>query len=140
MEASTSVINRYVTAEFVKSLRKTTSLYTLKVSYCLSSILLISTILLSREKKTVTKNVSLISYSEYFISSFLLFTLCSIFIPYYVSKISNNIPYFVLFAFILQIVNLILFHELSYHEKTDNLIFSIIGIQSICTLFLTYRL
>jgi hypothetical protein len=136
MESSASIVNKYISLQFVNGLKKESKLFSLKLSYLISSLILIFNLFLMKQQKNTTYLV----YSNYFVSSFLIFSLCSLLIPYYVTNNITKTPFIIIFSFLLQIINVILFHEFKFNNKDTNLFFTILGIQSFISVLLSYRL
>ncbi len=132
MENSNSVLNKYVIETQIKSLINSKS-SVIKLLILFTSIIFILSSFLIRYQD---KSLSYTSYSSVMLSTIMLFTLSISYIPLYLS--STYTKYSFIFAFILQIINIVLYGELLKDAKNNGLFISIILFQVLVVCLIQY--
>lgn len=133
MENSNSVLNKYVIENQIKSLINSKSLVIQLLIFFTSIIFILSSFLIRYQDKSL----SYTSYSAVMLSTIMIFTLSISYIPLYLS--STYTKYSFIFAFILQIINIVLYGELLKDTKNNGLFISIILFQILVVCLIQYE-
>lgn len=133
MENSNSVLNKYVIETQIKSLINSKSLVIQLLIFFTSIIFILSSFLIRYQDKSL----SYTSYSAVMLSTIMIFTLSISYIPLYMSSTSTK--YSFIFAFILQIINIVLYGELLKDTKNNGLFISIILFQVLVLCLIQYE-
>jgi len=133
MENSNSVLNKYVIETQIKSLINSKSSVIQLLLFFTSIIFILSSFLIRYQDKSL----SYTSYSSVMLSTIMIFTLSISYIPLYLSSTYTKYPF--IFAFILQIVNIVLYGELLKDTKNNGLFISIILLQVLVVCLIQYE-
>jgi len=133
MENSNSVLNKYVIETQIKSLIHSKSSVIQLLIFFTSIIFILSSFLIRYEDKSLSYS----SYSSVMLSTIMIFTLSISYIPLYLS--STYTKYSFIFAFILQIINIVLYGELLKDTKNNALLISIIILQVLVVFSVQYE-
>lgn len=133
MENSNSVLNKYVIETQIKSLINSKSFVIQLLIFFTSIIFILSSFLIRYQDKSL----SYTSYSSVMLSTTMIFTLSISYIPLYLS--STYTKYSFIFAFILQIINIVLYGELLKDTKNNGLFISIILFQVLVVCLIQYE-
>lgn len=133
MENSNSVLNKYVIEKQIKSLINSKSAVIKLLIFFTSIIFILSSFLIRYQDKSL----SYTSYSSVMLSTIMIFTLSISYIPLYLSSTYTN--YSFIFAFILQIINIVLYGELLKDTKNNGLLISIILFQVLVVCLIQYE-